>query len=162
MSVLDTLIFVFASSTSKIPSSVIVPVVVTLPSSSIEKVVSVAMVYPSGATVSLNVYSVPVFKPSISCASVVESHSSMTFPSASMIWMCAPSTSSPLAMSVLDTLTNVSASSTSSVSSFLLPLYVTEPSLLISNDVSVAIVYPSGATVSFSVYSVPVFKPSII
>ena len=36
-------------------SSVMVPPVVTLPVSSIEKVVSVAMVYPSGATVSRSV-----------------------------------------------------------------------------------------------------------
>ena len=162
MSVLETLTFVLASSTRRMPSSVMLPVVVTFPFSSIVKVVSVATAYPSGATVSLSVYSVPVFRPSIRCASFVEVHSSTTLPSLSRIWIVAPSSSSPSAMSTLDTLTLVLASSTRMTpSSVIVPVVVTLPVSSIVKVVSVAIVYPSGATVSLSVYSMPVFNPSI-
>ena len=111
MSTLPTLILVCASSTRSTPSSLIVPLYVTFPFSSIVNSVSVAIVYPSGATVSFRVYFSPVFNPLISCGVSEDVHSSTTSPSLSRIWMVAPVTSLLSVMSTLLTFTTVGVGS---------------------------------------------------
>ena len=96
-----------ASSIRITPSVLVLAAVVTVPFSFKVNVISVAISYPVGATVSLRVYSTPVLRPSIRCASVPDTHSSTVFPSASSIWIVAPATSLLSAISTLDTLTEV-------------------------------------------------------
>ena len=130
---------------------------VTLPVLDIVNVISVVTVYPSGATTSLNVYSSSVFKPWITWVFLVEVHSSTTFPSLSITWSLAPSSSSLEAISNLIIETFVIWSSTRittlpSWSVEILEVEVTLPSLLTVNLISVVTVYPYGATTSLRVY----------